>query len=450
MTLTASAPSQIRPAASRVAPVAMPFMPLILGGALALTVVMGTDAFLGNILGGPSIMGHDDAAAQSVRSKLWIITYGLYILCLGLDWKVAVQVPRRFWPALIPPVYFASSAFWSHDVLPSLFSGVQLIFTTVFAMYAGWRLGARRTAQALAVAFAFIAVCDIIFVVLLPKYGVMNFYYPGAWQGVYFLKNNLAADTELGLVTFVMLGLSRTSRFRVIYLGLAALSVLLVLGSQSKGGLVLLLLLPFFLYSLNLFRLRGAKAWPTQVGVVVAATTAVTVGLFLYKFVLAALGKDTTLTGRTQLWSFAMGSVQSKPALGFGYDSYWTDTSTWGGAALNVSTTWDAHSLHNGWLEVLVQGGVIGMAIYAAFAVMLFIYGFKALRLSRDAMNGWPLMIIIFVFGWSLFRADLLKHRELFNTILGLALGAAAAEIDRRKMAEAAGAQRMAAARAAS
>ena len=450
MTLTASAPSQIRPAPARGGTVAVPFMPLILGAALALTVVMGTDAFLGNILGGPSIMGHDDAAAQSVRSKLWIITYGLYILCLGLDWKVAVQVPRRFWPALIPPVYFASSAFWSHEVAPALFSGVQLIFTTAFALYAGWRLGARRTAQALAAAFAFIAVCDIIFIAVLPKYGIMNFYYPGAWQGVYFLKNNLAADTELGLITFIILGMSRASRIRWIYLGLAALSALLVLGSQSKGGLVLLLLLPFFLYSMQLFRLRGAKAWPTQVGVLVAATTAVTLGLFAYRYVLAALGKDETLTGRTQLWSFAMGSVQEKPALGFGYDSYWTDTSPWGGAALNVSTTWDAHSLHNGWLEVLVQGGVFGVVIYAAFAVMLFSYGLKCLRLGRDAIFGWPLLVIIYVFGWSLFRADLLKHRELFNTILALALGSAAAEIDRRRMADAAGAQRVAAARAAS
>ena len=42
-----------------------------------------------------------------------------------------------------------------------------------------------------------------------------------------------------------------------------------------------------------------------------------------FKRVTGVLGRDPTLTGRTEIWRFAIKSIASRPFLGYGYDVFW-------------------------------------------------------------------------------------------------------------------------------
>ena len=71
----------------------------------------------------------------------------------------------------------------------------------------------------------------------------------------------------------------------------------------------------------------------------VAATWAAVVGLMLIGAVIffasdvvfGLLGKDATLTGRTQIWAAIMRQIDQRPWLGYGYAAIWDEpTGQWG------------------------------------------------------------------------------------------------------------------------
>lgn len=73
---------------------------------------------------------------------------------------------------------------------------------------------------------------------------------------------------------------------------------------------------------------------------------------------LAALGKDVTFTGRTVIWDGAIREVLSvNPLLGCGHDSFWNGSAMVGSA-------------HNMILEILVQGGFLGVVVFVALLLL--------------------------------------------------------------------------------
>ena len=71
------------------------------------------------------------------------------------------------------------------------------------------------------------------------------------------------------------------------------------------------------------------------------------------------VGRDATLTGRTEIWAGLLPVAARRPILGSGYGALWTlDTII---AATGVSEA------HNGYLEVLLQLGLVGLFITGMF-----------------------------------------------------------------------------------
>ena len=82
---------------------------------------------------------------------------------------------------------------------------------------------------------------------------------------------------------------------------------------------------------------------------------------------LAALGKDSTLTGRTDVWAVAFQSVRDHPALGVGAGNFWRHDS-WAAVQLvqrfpGADPT--SFNFHNAYFEALVHLGAVGMATAA-------------------------------------------------------------------------------------
>jgi exopolysaccharide production protein ExoQ len=84
---------------------------------------------------------------------------------------------------------------------------------------------------------------------------------------------------------------------------------------------------------------------------------------------LRALGKSGTLTGRTGIWSEVISLASERPVLGWGWISYWLP----GLAPFNnpAFTHGGIQYLqaHDAWLDLWLQLGVIGVVVFAAFAL---------------------------------------------------------------------------------
>ncbi len=94
---------------------------------------------------------------------------------------------------------------------------------------------------------------------------------------------------------------------------------------------------------------------------------------------LELLGKDPTLTGRTDIWYYVMPYIYQRPWLGWGYAAFW---STLNPAAWDIANSlhWYSPEAHNGLLELLLSGGLLG----AGWFLYLWI---RAIRISLQCMH---------------------------------------------------------------
>jgi O-antigen ligase len=80
--------------------------------------------------------------------------------------------------------------------------------------------------------------------------------------------------------------------------------------------------------------------------------------------IISMLGRDATLTTRVPMWEDLLAMVRD-PILGFGYESFWL-----GERQLIIHQRWGiALSAHNGYLELYLNLGLIGLFILAAISL---------------------------------------------------------------------------------
>ena len=101
--------------------------------------------------------------------------------------------------------------------------------------------------------------------------------------------------------------------------------------------------------------------------------------------ILEMIGKDPTLTGRTDLWTYVINDISLKPLLGWGYYGFWSPNNP---AAIEISAAlrWFVTQAHNGLLEMLLNVGVVGTAIFIFLFVRNVILAFRCLRTSAKAL----------------------------------------------------------------
>ena len=83
-----------------------------------------------------------------------------------------------------------------------------------------------------------------------------------------------------------------------------------------------------------------------------------------------ASGRDTTLTGRTELWEDILNIASDHPILGVGYGSFWIGDL---GNDLWERHIWRPTQGHNGYLDVYVELGIVGVF----FLLLIIISSFR-------------------------------------------------------------------------
>lgn len=107
----------------------------------------------------------------------------------------------------------------------------------------------------------------------------------------------------------------------------------------------------------------------------------------LYLSITGSLGKDATLTGRTELWAIASEAISQKPWLGWGFDSH---QSVMTERAFEVPF----NHYHNGFLDTMVAGGVVLLTL-----VLYNIFRFSQifLRTFRKQRSVFPLLLPLII-----------------------------------------------------
>ncbi len=280
--------------------------------------------------------------------------YALIAVLLLRDFSAAVRVARRdpwIW-ALVG--LMCASALWSDYSAAILKRGLVTFQTTTFGLYLALRLSLNDQVRVLAWVLAVTLAANLVFLVVTPASAFMIYGGETAFMGFLGHKNAVGLLTALALPVFLLQASTRSAGGWVMLSGIVVAAVLLVLSRSLTGASVGLTLCMIVALRPVSTRLRRPAILLLPPAVLVMITIAATAGLT--DEVLALLGRDPTLTGRTEIWRDALPAILERPLLGHSVVNFWQRD------AVKKSGVWFSNA-HNGFLQQLINHGVLGLAL---------------------------------------------------------------------------------------
>jgi exopolysaccharide production protein ExoQ len=336
--------------------------------------------------------GEDDTSVDLFAiNQVYLVIYFITFCLLLLRWKKVIPVISKggiFWLLF---GLAAASFFWSYSPELTRTRVVALSGTMLFSLYLASRYTLKEQLHLLGWMFGVAVVSSIIFAILLPKYGQMGGFHAGAWRGIYNHKNGLGKNMVLSTVMFCLLALSAQKRRWLLWSFVGA-SVMLIILSHSTSSILNLLI------SLTILAILPILGW-NYLFVVPILIAIFAIGIILYLLLttnaeqaVGALGKDLTLTGRTNFWPLVFDKILERPWLGYGFGAFWQGLDGPSAYVWNAST-FKAPNSHNGYLDLCAELGFVGFSIYATAFITSFQQALTNIRRIKTPDTFWPISI---------------------------------------------------------
>jgi exopolysaccharide production protein ExoQ len=146
-----------------------------------------------------------------------------------------------------------------------------------------------------------------------------------------------------------------------------SLWLLIKVNSATSLGALLIGIAIFSLLGTGIFK-RNVKYLGVFVVLVLPALFLIEWAFNLTETAVTMLGRNLTLTGRTDLWKDLV-ALGGSPIFGTGYDSFWIGPRL---ERLWQKYWWSPNEAHNGYLEVYLSLGAVGLVLLASILVSTF------------------------------------------------------------------------------
>jgi O-antigen ligase len=300
-------------------------------------------------------------------------------------------------PEIVAIVLLAlASCVWSDDPGLTLRRSVGLAGTTALAYYVVARFGLDEFIDLLANVTAIAVVLNLVAIFVTPDFGLMQDEYAGAYRGIFAHKNTCGLFLSLGIVTMILrAGVRRVPT--IVTWGVIALAFFELLGTRSITAVLVLAC------CCSVMTIIAVRTWPSRrrAFVVVAGVAVTTVATFLAVIsgvdldtVFSILGRDASLTGRTDIWPGVARAVGDRVVLGYGYDVFWASDGAFQRYIPNTGG-WRPFHAHNGYLELALDLGLVGVVLFVCLMGRGFAGALALIRRSTLVWRSWPLMAMI-------------------------------------------------------
>jgi O-antigen ligase len=359
-----------------------------------------------------------DPVANPLDPLLSLIQYGVYTFALLLilaRWKTSLRTALRD-----PLVWLLTgtaliSFLWSDFPDWSLKKGITTLQTTSFGLYMASRYDMKQQLQMLGWALGIIAVFSLLFSLAFPGTAIEAGVNAGSWRGPFVQKNILSRMMVLSAIVFLLLTLEN-HRYRYLLGSLLLLSVLLILLTGSKTALLLLLtivcLLPFY----RALRWSDTLLIPLLIITILVAGSIAVFVTGNWENILLGLGRDPTLSGRTNLWELAIELIGKRPWLGYGYQGFWQEGG--GAAVIWKSEGYKPPHAHNGFINMTLDLGLIGLFLFLLLLAVTYFRGIIWLRLGKTTIELWPIFYVTFFFMYNHSENTIIEHNSIFWVLL--------------------------------
>lgn len=366
-------------------------------------------------------------------APLRYVAAAYFVGALVLFARQTLPTGLRAWPTLLIPIFCVVSALWAPSASDAIRKGALFALTSAVAIYAASRLSGRN----ILIIYMLVEAVAAAFSAASPAIDVN-----GAWTGIFGQKNPLAVNMFILYICSLALILDKDANrwFRLLALLLAPVGLGIIILAKSATTTILVVVgTAALLGHAFLWRPASRVRHLRLLLVLFVAVIGFAGALVLFGFmhvdaansVLNALGKDSTLTGRTWLWETAERVMAEHPLTGVGADGFWRSDY---GLANSILRYFDYEeyvkfSFHNSYLENGVAFGYPGYwatVFIAAWA--LWRAGMNWVR-NQTTLNAAFLILGAMVIIRSTSEIDLALEFSATSTLLYIG----AARMDRRQ-----------------
>ncbi len=313
------------------------------------------------------------------------------------------------------PLMALLSFLWSDFPPNSKRRAITTIQTSYFGLYVASRFTLRQQLQMLGWAFGIITIFSFLFCLAFPGTGIESGANPGAWRGPFTQKNILARFMVLSTIVFLLLALDNP-KYPKISWGLFGFSLLMVLLTGSKTALLLCLMVIVLLPFYKMLRKKDTLIIPVVIlSILIGSSIAIYVTNNWVE-ILAALGRDPSLSGRTSLWELALEQIEKRFWLGYGYQSFWLDG---GGAKIIWSQEgYKPPHAHNGFINISLELGVLGLTLFLLVIISSYLRSIVWLRTHHATVDLLPIYYLTFFFMYNHSESTIIEANSLFWALL--------------------------------
>jgi exopolysaccharide production protein ExoQ len=341
----------------------------------------------GGVSEGETSSKGDNFLIKATFLLIYIITFSLLLL----RWKKVVYVLSKDYYIISLLLVVTGSILWSINSDITTTRSIAIVGTSLFGIYLASRYTLKEQVILLGWTFTVIAILSLLLIVVSPKFGIMGGIHAGAFRGIYTHKNVLGRMMMIStVVNLLRLNLDRNRL--ITYLTLS-LSILLILFCRSSAALL------NWFNVMTIFLIFRTWRWCYETMIPVSIGIISFISCFVIWFnensaiLFRAIGKDATLTGRTELWPIMLDMIGKRPWFGYGYGAFWEDKDNF----INVwfMAGWEAPNAHNGILDLCLNAGLIGLIFFTLSFLKTLVNSFVLLRYSSSSEGFWPLIFIV-------------------------------------------------------
>jgi len=373
----------------------------------------------------PTLEG--DTRTQIILSFL----YGTVVLICIVQFRWTAWLLLHF-PALTGLLLVACiSTLWAETPDLVFRRSISLLGTSLFGVLLAARLTFAEQLRLARIVFRLAAVACLALFIVAPSHAMATNYGTGSARGIFPHKNLFGAAMALGLLVEWYAFDEGTFARLTKFVSMGLLSGLLIV-SRSVTSIVTVTVTILILWLFEKFHRRYRIPLPAILlflaGIVVCVAL---LGIDTRAFT-EVLGRSKDLTGRTDLWHSVGSMILARPLLGYGFSGFW------GGASIESYQVekyvgWSPTYSHNGYLEILLNLGIVGCGLFLIFLWRGLIRGVHLAETRIVKEDLWPLAFLVFFvlhnfaectiiwqncFEWSLFIATVISTNPIVHGVM--------------------------------
>ena len=336
----------------------------------------------------------------------------LFIIVLFVFWRLRFDCEEKkyiaFWQknwvlGLFVCLALASLT-WTVLLEATIYRSFLLLFIVLIASYVGMRISPRELVNFIAVVIGIFALASLLLALIWPSAGITSAHpYEGLWRGIFWHKIYLGATMALGYPSYLIILFSANVEYsRLIkFLALAFLAICsgLAVLSDSASGLVVFVIQTCLFILISLWLLWGHLLskrlyWLMGLCMLAGGVLVITNLDILFGF----FNRSASLTGRVPMWQYVLETYfVDHPFFGHGFGAFWLQPGINQEVQSVVGWLYPVKVSDNGYLDVLLGLGVVGLFLLLAILATGFKRAYQIAINGHDLVHFFPLFVMVHI-----------------------------------------------------